>query len=188
MQWGKIFKDAVKHTLILGAVGALLALAAPVMATAIGPAILGEAAFAHAMATPVIWTAAFFGAFGGINAVVAPVVKKMLGEREESRADKKEVTVNFVVEHKGHAQGQGLTVNNHHNTVTNNDVDVLAIDASRTKNVGVDARETLKIEEKNQANVSIAGDPFAAAPSTLVTEATSRQAILLGADASRAIH
>lgn len=88
--FGKIARD----TALFAAVGAVLALAAPVLAYAfdIGGynghiGTLGDA----------LWTGVFFGAFGGIHAALAPLLDKAIGvvapEKEESKARAQEPAV-----------------------------------------------------------------------------------------------
>jgi len=74
-----IFGKIAKAGALMFAVGVLLALAAPVIANGIGVELLGKLAFEHAIATPVLWTGAFFGAFGAIHAAVTPLFDKVLG-------------------------------------------------------------------------------------------------------------
>lgn len=79
-------KEVAKNGLIMFAVGALLALAAPPLAQLIGPQLLGETAFTHALATPVLWTGTFFGAFGAIHAAVAPIGNFLFGDKPKEEA------------------------------------------------------------------------------------------------------
>ncbi|NBX02942.1 MAG: hypothetical protein EBR02_02525 [Alphaproteobacteria bacterium] len=177
MNWGKIFKNAGQMALIMGAVGALLALAMPTLAPVIGVkgglGLIADTGF----------QALFFGAFGAISAVVTPVIKAVLGDKAEAE-QKKNITVNLTLGAPAQEQAPSMSITNHH-TVNNNDVDVVAIDASRTKNTGVDASEHIKLVNKLEANV--AADPFAR-PATSVTDAETRRAALLGPAASQAIH
>src|SRR6185436_12992284 len=83
--------NVVKNGLIMFAVGIALALAAPVLAQAVGGAsILGAAAFEHAVATPVLWTGLFFGAFGAIHAALTPACEFVFrgGKPKEAAAEK----------------------------------------------------------------------------------------------------
>lgn len=75
-----MFKKIFKAGALFFAVGVALALIAPPLATLLGPALLGEAAVAHAVATPVLWTGAFFGAFGAIDTALRPLFDTMFGD------------------------------------------------------------------------------------------------------------
>ena len=79
-----MFKKILKNGALLFAVGVALALIAPPLAQVLGPGILGEAAVATAVATPVLWTGAFFGVFGAINTALQPVFDKLFGEDKTS--------------------------------------------------------------------------------------------------------
>ncbi len=82
-----MLKDIAKAGALFFAVGIALALVAPPLATLLGPAILGEVAVAHAMATPVMWTGVFFGAFGALDAAARPFFDKMFdGKKPEAAA------------------------------------------------------------------------------------------------------
>lgn len=76
-----MLKKVFKSGALFFAVGIALALVAPVLATALGPALLGDAAVAQAVATPVMWTGAFFGTFGAINTVLTPVFDRLFGDK-----------------------------------------------------------------------------------------------------------
>ncbi len=75
-----MFKKIAKAGALFFAVGVALALIAPPLASALGAGVIGEAALATAIATPVIWTGAFFGAFGAINTAMEPVFNKLFGD------------------------------------------------------------------------------------------------------------
>jgi len=80
------FWKIAKAGAVMFTVGILLAAAAPLIAGALGEGLLGTAAFTHAMATPVLWTGAFFGAFGAIHAAVAPLVDRLDGTAQRTEA------------------------------------------------------------------------------------------------------
>lgn len=102
-----ILKNVLKNGAIMFAVGLLLAVAAPAIAELVGEAALGEAAFAHATNTPLLWTGLFFGAFGAIHAAVAPALDWAFGQEKPKEtapavAVEKEKTKECC---KGHAHG-----------------------------------------------------------------------------------
>lgn len=76
-----MFKNILKNGALFFAVGVALALIAPPVATFLGAGILGEAAVAHAVATPVLWTGAFFGLFGAIDTALRPAFDKIFGDK-----------------------------------------------------------------------------------------------------------
>lgn len=84
-----IFRDVLKAGALFFAVGVALALVAPPLATLLGPSIIGEAAVAHAVSTPVIWTGAFFGAFGAIDAALRPLANKLFADKPAEQSGKK---------------------------------------------------------------------------------------------------
>lgn len=123
MKWGKILGDAAKAALIFGAVGALLALAAPTIGLLVGATEAGIAA------SNVAWSAGFFGAFGALNTVVTPVIKTLLGEKPEEEKRPMKVSVVLAASpQQCHEQAPSLTVNHHHNNKVKieQDVNVLA--------------------------------------------------------------
>jgi len=73
-------KNVAKAAIIMFAVGALLASVAPWIAIATGVAEAGAtyatAAQALGNAANPLWTGAFFGAFGTLQAAIAPIVSK----------------------------------------------------------------------------------------------------------------
>lgn len=79
----EIAKNIAKHTLTFFAVGVVLAFAAPYLAAGIG---LSEAAVAAVAATHTpLWTGVFFGAFGGINAAIAPAFDWVFSGKSEAK-------------------------------------------------------------------------------------------------------
>ena len=81
----EILKNVIKNTFLLGIVGILLGAAAGPLASMMGPSIIGSAgmtAAAHSAGT-ILWTGAFFGAFGGIHAALAPAMDWALGSKKE---------------------------------------------------------------------------------------------------------
>lgn len=70
-------KNIAKAGLTMFAVGALLALTAPLLAEGLlGTGLISAAQATQFAATSVAWTGAFFGAFGAIQAAVAPIIGK----------------------------------------------------------------------------------------------------------------
>lgn len=82
-----MLKKILKNGALFFAVGVALALAAPPVATFLGAGILGEAALAHAVATPVLWTGAFFGMFGAIDTALRPMFDRLFGDKDAPAAD-----------------------------------------------------------------------------------------------------
>lgn len=82
------FGKVLKAGAIMGVVGLLLAASAPLIAGVLGKSILGAAGVAAAENTfaTVAWSGAFFGAFGAINAMVAPMFDKLFGASEPANA------------------------------------------------------------------------------------------------------
>lgn len=80
-----MFFKAAKAGAIMFGVGVLLALAAPLIADVLAP-LLTDAVYAHAVSTPVLWTGAFFGAFGAIHSVVVGAVERMDGTAAKTEA------------------------------------------------------------------------------------------------------
>jgi|GEM_PF-2839419 len=120
---GKFLRNVVKGGAIFCVVGALLGVAAPLLATALGPALIGEGVFAAAMGTSALWTSAFFGAFGAIDAAVRPAVSALFGDKEAGQALAKPTV-----------RPHNVTINNHsHDVDINQDINV-NVDQSRTKN------------------------------------------------------
>lgn len=81
-------KNIAKATAVMGIVGLVLAAISLPMAHVLGAGVLGDVAMAaaeHSGAT-ILWTGAFFGAFGGIHAAVAPAVDFVLGKAKGSVA------------------------------------------------------------------------------------------------------
>ena len=145
MNWNKIFKEAAKSALIFAAVGALLAVAAPAIGGLVGMTEVGAAA-------NIGWQAAFFGMFGALNAVVAPVISNAIGSRDEE--EKKNVTVNLTVATPAIHHGHNLSITNNDIDVQQ-DVNVLAVDASHTKNMGVDAHTKNVIKDNTMNAVAL---------------------------------
>jgi hypothetical protein len=83
----EVVKNVLKNGLIMLAVGAALALAAPEIAQVLGQEVLGSQAFAQAMSTPIIWTGVFFGAFGAIHAAIAPAAAWIFGPEKKDSAE-----------------------------------------------------------------------------------------------------
>lgn len=79
MAIGKIVKNVIVTTAVMFAVGALLAVAAPLIAEATGVAV---ASLGHT-ADP-LWLGSFFGTFGGLHAAIKPVFDRSfkMGEYE----------------------------------------------------------------------------------------------------------
>jgi hypothetical protein len=79
-------------------VGALLALAAPVLAYGIGmaPSVGAAAAMLGSNASP-MWMGVFFGAFGAIDAAVRPIIGQMMGEKPEAAAPAAQASVKTAV-------------------------------------------------------------------------------------------
>ncbi len=86
----KLLGNIIKNGAIMFAVGMLLGLAAPPLAQLLGASLIGDAAFAHAVATPVLWTGAFFGAFGAIHAAVQPLYEHFFDKKTSPAAESKE--------------------------------------------------------------------------------------------------
>jgi hypothetical protein len=76
-------RKIAKSSLVMFTVGALLALAAPPLAVLAGidPGMLGPT-------TNMLWSGAFFGAFGGIRAALAPAMDWVFGDKEPSGAQR----------------------------------------------------------------------------------------------------
>ncbi len=84
---GKIIKNIAVAATTMFIVGALLALAAPVLADIAGVAVGGHT-------VDPLWTGLFFGAFGGIHAAVQPAMDKMF------RRNPPQVSERVIVEEK----------------------------------------------------------------------------------------
>lgn len=84
--WNTI-KEVAKNGLIMFTVGVALALIAPPLANMIGADALGAKAYQHAIETPMLWTGAFFGAFGAIHAAVAPAFQAIFGDKKEAASE-----------------------------------------------------------------------------------------------------
>lgn len=70
------FKNVIKNGLTMFAVGIALGLAAPLIAEVlVGTGMLTAAAAAAVVPHSVLWSGAFFGAFGAIHAAVAPALE-----------------------------------------------------------------------------------------------------------------
>lgn len=83
----KACKTIFKSGVVMFGVGALLALVAGPVAEALGAAHLVDANIIKAAhETPVVWTGAFFGAFGVIQSVVSPLYDAIVGETSESKS------------------------------------------------------------------------------------------------------
>lgn len=85
----EVAKSIAKAAIIFGAVGALLALSAPIIGGVLGEAALGTTAYNIAMAMPknVVWEAAFFGTFGAIHAALIPVFDGLFGDKKPEVAE-----------------------------------------------------------------------------------------------------
>ena len=79
-----LFHNVVKTAALFFVVGALLAVVAPPLADLIRP-LIGEAAYAHAVTTPVLWTGAFFSAFGAIDAALRPAFDWAFGDSPKAQ-------------------------------------------------------------------------------------------------------
>lgn len=77
MQLKNILRNVIKATAVSFAVGAVLSLALPSMAAALGmpSSIVGS------MGNP-MWSGAFFGAWAAINAVIEPAMQFAFGQKE----------------------------------------------------------------------------------------------------------
>lgn len=104
----KLYGDILKAGLALFLVGAMLAYASPLIATALGgDAALGiTAAVSH---PSVLWTAGFFGGFGMLNAAISPACDYLFGDNKKTQeiVENKPPTQTFV-----HAPQQHLHI--HH--------------------------------------------------------------------------
>lgn len=131
-----IFRDMLKAGALFFAVGIALALVAPPLATLLGPSIIGEAALAHAVATPVIWTGAFFGAFGAIDAGLRPLVNKLFGDQPaqellKNKDESKQVNVT-IVQTPQQSQEQVLVTANHRQNIEAERMELLMADKGAT--------------------------------------------------------
>ena len=98
-------KRILKNTIILGAVGTLLALAAPVIAgvlgfsTAVGGAtglgLMAHGAFTAASSP--LWVGAYFGAFGGIHAAIQEIFSDNKDPAEAPQTSTKQASQIIVV-------------------------------------------------------------------------------------------
>lgn len=82
------FGKIVKNTVIMFAVGILLAYAAPAIAGWVG------------IANPVhsiLWNGAFFGGFGGIHAAVEPIINKLFSDTPRHTLEEKAVRTSPAV-------------------------------------------------------------------------------------------
>jgi hypothetical protein len=83
---GKYLKSIAKATVLMFAVGALLAMAAPHVAVMAGlAATAAEAVTTLHIADP-LWLGLFFGAFGGIHAAATPVIDLAFGDTKKGAA------------------------------------------------------------------------------------------------------
>lgn len=77
-----VLKNIIKNGVIMFAVGAALALISGPMANLLGGAIDADT-LKHATNTNVLWTGAFFGAFGAIHSAVGPAMEWAFGGKEK---------------------------------------------------------------------------------------------------------
>jgi hypothetical protein len=102
-----LMQKVIKSAAISFAVGALLALAVPPLATMVGIQLASVGVMANPM-----WLGAFFGTWGAINAVVEPAMNHILGKHRsqppqaenlmppaEARAPSKQVNIIVVPQH-----------------------------------------------------------------------------------------
>jgi len=77
-----LFKNIVKNTLLLFAVGVAVAFVAPVVAGLLGNTIMGQTGMEHALTSVAgsMWTGIVFGAFGGLHAALSPIADKIFGK------------------------------------------------------------------------------------------------------------
>lgn len=80
-----MMKDILKAGATLFVVGALLAVAAPLLGAAVGlaPSVSAAATALGHTANP-LWMGAFFGAFGAIDAGVRPLLSGLFGGQENA--------------------------------------------------------------------------------------------------------
>ena len=83
-------KNIIKAGLLFAAVGATLALIAPVIGMALGivggATTYGAAASALGHTANPLWLGSFFGAFGAIDTGMRPVFDKIFGESKKTQA------------------------------------------------------------------------------------------------------
>lgn len=100
--------DVAKRATLFAVVGATLALVAPLVAMAIGlDGVNSYAAASEVLkhtANP-LWLGGFFGAFGAIDAVIAPVIDRIFGDKEPS----KDTSITVA---KCHEPAHALTITN----------------------------------------------------------------------------
>lgn len=103
-----IAKNVAKAGLVMLAVGAALAIAAPAIGVAVGiaPSYAAAAVVLGNTANP-LWLGAFFGSFGALRAAIAPVADKIFAAPDPSAANKKTGSPATVVMQ---AQDQELAV------------------------------------------------------------------------------
>ena len=93
---GKFWGNVLKSTVILGMVGVLLALAAPLIPMAIPsllPAIAAGAGYgtyaaALGLSANPVWLGAFFGAFGALDAAIRPGVDGFVKNFKEGHQER----------------------------------------------------------------------------------------------------
>jgi hypothetical protein len=100
-------KKVAKGAIVFGIVGALLALSAPYIASALS-GVVSEAvvtkATAMGTAQGALWEGAFFGTFGALHAAVAPMLDAVFKESPSTAAT--------VVKTQEPQQGHGLNITN----------------------------------------------------------------------------
>lgn len=138
MKLGKFLLKLAKNTLLMGAVGAALAVAAPYLAAAVGfEGSLGL------LANPG-FQALFFGSFGAGSAACGPVMDKLFGdnkpeepkEKGEKLRDKVRTRLIILRPQPAQEQQSGVVTINHHHDASqhHNEFSILAaVDASQIK-------------------------------------------------------
>lgn len=129
MKLGNVLRNVVKASATMFVVGLALGAAAPLLAGMLGEAAIGSAAYAAANATSALWTGAFFGAFGALNAAISPALEWAFGSEQEKATQ------------PGHKQGHGKGRDGHarlvivapHHEKNDIDINVLAVDDSKTR-------------------------------------------------------
>lgn len=112
------FKNVVKNTALLFAIGVAVSYAAPVvigMLTGAGIGV-GATVASHAATAPAgaLWLGVVFGAFGGLHVAMAPMFDKLFGKDEAPQAQEKHEPHHGHGHHHAHGHGHqhGLHINN----------------------------------------------------------------------------